>query len=125
MARIVDGAASPLFTPLEFPAGLPLKALAKAGLSGQLVAAISHAPAGKCVSWGIPFQIGKVVLLQEKADPVTVPLGPIKAPFLIFLHTSDVRSMERSEDGFVTSPGGRGRLGEHAAEYVILYADGT
>ncbi|MBI5722419.1 MAG: CehA/McbA family metallohydrolase [Planctomycetes bacterium] len=125
MAKVIDGAASALFTPLAFGGKLAIKALAKAGVSEQMAKALKHAPAGGCVSWGIPFRIAKAVLIREKDKPVTVPLKPTKAPYLIFLHTSDARPMETNAGGFTTSHGGPGRLGEHAADYVILYADGT
>jgi hypothetical protein len=74
------------------------------------------------VAWGIPFRIGSVVSLHER--PVTCKLARLRAPWLIFLHTSDVRPIEPNADGFIKPMRGAGRLGEHAADYVIVYADG-
>jgi hypothetical protein len=75
------------------------------------------------VGWGIPFRIGKVVVLNRKQ--VTVKLDPFTAGWLVFMHTSDLRRQETDESGFPTGKTGIGHLAEHAANYVIVYADGT
>jgi hypothetical protein len=41
------------------------------------------------------------------------------------MHTSDVRQVEPGPGGFFSPMRGQGQLAEHAADYVILYADGT
>jgi hypothetical protein len=83
---------------------------------------VEHAPRGECVAWGIPFRIGSLVCLHERA--VACKLPRLRTPWLVFLHTSDVRSIEPNADGFITPMRGAGRLGEHAADYVIVYSDG-
>jgi hypothetical protein len=83
---------------------------------------IEHAPRGECVAWGIPFRIGSVVCLRDQ--PVTRTVPRLRAPWLVFLHTSDERPLEPNTDGFITPMRGAGQLGEHAADYVIVYADG-
>ncbi|MCP4515965.1 MAG: hypothetical protein GY824_12155, partial [Delftia sp.] len=113
-----DGPISPLFTPLALQGNTTLAALADAGVSDEMAAALEHAPSGDCVAWGIPFTIGDVLLLAEQA--VSVALEPTEAQWLVFMHTSDLRKPE---------PGapmrGQGQLAEHAADYIVLYADGT
>lgn len=85
---------------------------------------VALAPRGACVSWAIPFQIGRPVVLKDVT--VTEPRPRLKAEWLVFLHTSDVRTPERDEHGFIKPPmRGNGFLGEHAADYVVVYAGGT
>jgi hypothetical protein len=119
-----------LFWPLHLKGGLPLSELT--GLSEEMSAARQHAPGGECVSWGIPFTIEQVVLVQHEA--VTVNLHPTTARWLVFLHTSDVRKIEPGPDRFWSptpalaagaSVRGEGQLAEHAADYVMLYQDGA
>ena len=63
--------------------------------------------------------------LLIKDAPVSVEVGPVKANWLVFLHTTDVEPLEWNPDGFVRPTSGHGRLGEHLADYVIGYADGS
>jgi hypothetical protein len=115
---IKDGPTSPLFTPLAFQGNTSLTALAGAGVSPEMAAALEHAPSGDCVCWGIPFNVGDVLLLADQA--VSITLEPVEAQWLVFMHTSDLRQAR---------PGapvrGEGQLAEHAANYTVLYADGT
>ncbi len=122
MSSFQDGPSSPLFSPLPFKGSVPVSQLAEAGLSDEMVAALEHAPWGACVAWGIPFEIGDVVALKH--EPVTIDLKPTKARWLVFMHTSDIRPFEPGAGGFISPMRGRGQLAEHAADYVILYADG-
>jgi hypothetical protein len=85
--------------------------------------AAEHAPSGACVGWGIPFRIGRPVLLRK--DTVSVKLPKVRAQWLVFAHTSDARDLNMYEHGLPKEKTGLGRLGEHAADYVVLYADGT
>ena len=41
------------------------------------------------------------------------------------MHTSDVRPDKPNEHGFISPMHGIGKLGEHAADYVFVYADGS
>jgi hypothetical protein len=41
------------------------------------------------------------------------------------MHTSDLRPVEPDRNGFFSPMRGEGQLGEHAADYVMLYEDGT
>jgi hypothetical protein len=96
--------------------------LGEAGVSDEMAAALEHAPTGACVSWGIPFEIEDVVLITDQ--PVSVDLTPTAARWFVFMHTSDQRPSEPGSSGFISPMRGRGQLAEHAADYVMLYADG-
>lgn len=73
--------------------------------------------------WGIPFQ-GSILRIQNK--PISVSIRKTKAPWLIFLHNSQVAPLAENAHGFLQSTSkGRMRLGEPVARYVICYADGT
>ena len=123
MPNSIDGPASPLFTPLSFPGNLTLDDLPAVGVSETMASALDRAPSGACVCWGIPFQVEKVLLLDDR--PVTITLKAVQAQWLVFMHTSDIfpENTLDGEAGFTLH--GKGRLNEHAADYVVLYADGT
>lgn len=118
-----DGPASPNFVPVTFAGTVSPDALAGAGVSAEMMAAAGHAPRGAGVAWGIPFEIGDVIVVA--GEPVTVTVPPTRAQWLVFLHTSDVRPVEPGPGGFISPMRGAGRLNEHAADYVVLYDDGT
>jgi hypothetical protein len=118
-----DGPVSPLFAPLALKGNTTLSGLADAGVSDEMSAALEHAPSGDCVAWGIPFEIGDVVLLADQ--PVSVELDPTLTQWLVFMHTSDLRQVEAGPGGLFAPMRGEGQLAEHAADYVMLYADGT
>jgi hypothetical protein len=88
-----------------------------------MAAAVGHAPSGSCVCWGIPFDVSKAVVLQSES--VTLRFDPVRAPWLVFMHTSEGRPLNEDQHGMPTVKSGLGRLGEQAADYVILYADGS
>lgn len=130
MITIHDGPASSRFTPLTFHGNADLGMLeadpalqARWGLSSEMTAALKDAPRGSCVSWGIPFEIGEVAVVAGEA--VDLSFSPTRARWLVFLHTSDVRPLEAGADGFIAASSGSGRLAEHAADYVVGYADGS
>ena len=122
MPSVTDGPRTSLFAPVALRGKVSLSKLA--GLvSDQMAAASEHAPTGDCVGWGIPFRVGKAIVVNEK--PVVVRLDGVRAPWLVFMHTSDLRPLERDERGFPRGKTGLGRLRERAADYVILYQDGS
>ena len=118
-----DGPKSSLFAALTLQGNMPLAALADIGISPEMAAGLDHAPRGAWVSWGIPFEIRDVVALADQT--VSVDLAPTTAPWLIFMHTSDMRPIQPGSSEFISPMRGEGRLGEHAADYVIVYADGN
>ncbi|UCC64324.1 MAG: hypothetical protein JSV36_04515, partial [Anaerolineae bacterium] len=123
MPSVQDGPISPLFVPLPFRGNVTLSELPGVGPSEEMSAALEHAPSGDCVAWGIPFAIGDVVVIRD--DAVSLELGPTQAGWLVFMHTSDLRPVEPGPGGFISPMRGQGQLAEHAADYVIRYADGT
>jgi hypothetical protein len=129
MTAIHDGPSSPHFAPLAFQGNARLSTLADAdaadrptGMSAEMAAALGHAPIGSCVSWGIPFEIDEAVLLLDR--PVSVEIVPSRARWLVFLHTLDVRPPLLGAGGSISPSPRSGRLGGHAADYVIRYAGG-
>ena len=124
MPSAIDGPSTSLFSPVRLRGNLRLSDLTSSrAVSKEMRAAAEQAPGGNCVAWGIPFTIGRAIVLKDK--PVSIKLGSLKAGWLVFMHTSDVRRVRTDENGFPTRKDGMGRLGEHAADYVVLYADGT
>ena len=121
--NVRDGPATHLFAPVPLKGNVALAELAKAGVSEKMSAALEHAPKGQCVSWGIPFDIGDVVVLADRA--VSVELDPTAARWLVFMHTSDLRPIAPGPGGLISPMRGEGQLTEHAADYVMLYQDGT
>lgn len=124
-----DGPVSPYFMPVQLnpvdsPRYISLQALAGTGLlTERMVNAVEHAPCGEVVGWGIPFNVQDVILVADV--PVTVAVNPLRASWLIFMHTSDFRPLETSEGGFISPMRGEGYLNEHAADYVLVYEDGS
>ncbi len=123
MASRHDGPASPQFEPLLFRGGTSWNGLQKAEVSRTLRDAAVAAPRGPCTAWGIPFEVKRPLLVQKES--LDVELEPTKAQWLVFLHTTDVEPLEWNEHGFVSPTSGAGRLGEHVADYVLVYTDGT
>ena len=120
MGALVDGPASPLFRPIRFRGTVAFGAKLAPMVSEEMASALAHAPRGDCVAWGIPFGVDRPVLIRDRAVPI--PLDGLRAPWIVILHTSDRRPREQDD---CPSPRGEGRLGEHAANYVFVYADGT
>ena len=123
MACVNDGPASALFAPLKFKGNTSFAKLSSAGASKAMVETTKCAPRGQCVFRGIPFKVGSPVFIKKRA--ATVKVQPTKAPWLVFMHTSDKRSTGINKDGFISPMRGEAQLGEHAADYVIGYEDGT
>jgi hypothetical protein len=123
MPNLKDGPNSDLFTPLPFKGNTTLAKLAEIGISAEMSAAVEHAPSGPCVSWGIHFEIGDVLAIDH--EPLSIELKPKVAQWLVFMHTSDRREAASAAGEFISPMRGEGQLGEHAADYVILYSDGT
>ena len=123
MKEMHDGPRTSRFRAVPLDGNETLKGLAKNKYAGSIREACAHAPRGACTGWGIPFDIGKVIVAQEHS--VTVPLDSLKTRWLVFMHTSDFNPPPRNKDGLVHPYHGEGRLGDPAADYVFCYADGT
>ncbi len=118
-----DGPASSLFTPIEIDGNIDLDALTVDQASPGMLAVTEHAHRGDSVAWGIPFRVRKALLVRDEA--VAVDITPTRASWFVFLHTSDTRPDEFNAHGFISPMRGAGKLGEHAADYVLHYEDGT
>ena len=123
MASQHDGPASPLFEPVLFRGTTSFSALASSEVPYGFKSSLSAAPTGPCTGWGIPFQVRRP--LVASGEPVSVELEPLRARWLVFMHTTDAEPLPRNEHGFTSPTHGNGRLNEHAADYVLVYADGT
>ena len=115
MAKRIDGPASPLFKPVSLGGNVALK---KGGpFPKDMVARVEHAPRGRCVCHGIPFRVGKAVLVPGTAtvravagrkgphQPVTIALGAIGVP------KADASALGSPHDGDPKSRRTSGRLG--------------
>lgn len=122
MRDVKDGPASPRFTTLALHGDTTIKTLGEQGVSKEMSEVLDQAPEGSCVSWGIPFEIGQVVLLKDRS--VSVVLEAVRTQWLLFLHTSDWMPMKPNEHGIIQAGSGPGHLGEHAADYIVVYEDG-
>ncbi len=121
--EVADGKKSPLFTPLSINSNIQISKWVQSEISSSMFMARDKMPGGSCISWGIPFEIEDPVLIKNK--PVSVPVDPFKAPWLVFNHTSDTRPMNTNSNGFTSPMQCLGHLGEHAADYIIQYSDNT
>ena len=118
-----DGPKSPLFVPVPLKGNITFAGLAKANVSREMIEQAPHAPTGTLCSWGIAFKIGRVVLVADK--PLTVKVNPLKTRWLVFMHACDLRAYKPGQGGIISPYRGFSRLGEHAASYVVVYADGS
>lgn len=123
MPMTKDGPASPLFRPLQLSSTQSLNRPDATNVSDELLAAIKHAPVGSCVGWGIPFEVGERIVVAH--EDVEFDVEPVRARWLVFMHTLDQRPVQSMPGGIVSPMRGQGQLGEQAADYVILYDDGT
>jgi hypothetical protein len=121
---LYDGPASPLYEKILFNGNSAFSSLGNA-LSETMAAAVDQAPVGEGTAWGIPFHIPESPILL-KADSFGLQITPVRANYLVFLHTSDLINLKDKDGKAYTLPfKGRGQLNEEVAEYIILYADGT
>jgi hypothetical protein len=123
MPSFIDGPSTRKFTPLILQGNTTLQQLSNLPISAPMRDALPNAPTGQCVGWGIPFSIDSVVALHDRV--IDMPFEAVTSRWLVFLHTSDSRPVNPSKGRFIPASSGRGRLAEHAANYVIRYADGS
>lgn len=122
--EIKDGPVSPCFTPLPFTGNLRFEELqTHRGLSEKMQAAAKSAPSGSCVAWGIPFEVGDLLLLVDQ--PAAVEVSPVQAGWLVFMHTYDRRPPEYRGFDYMSPTAGNGTLNRHLADYAVLYEDGS
>ena len=122
MAPLIDGPVSRDFKPLAFRGNADFSRLGRAGVSPRMTELGRQAPRGACVAWGLPFQVDRPLVAAK--GPVTVKLPATRAPWLVVLHAADFYLLPTTGDGFIRPMRGEGGLGDTAARYVWLYADG-
>ncbi len=129
MAHRVDGPVSPCFFPVQLPGELRFEDLTTAlGISERMAQAAKQAARGELVAWGIPFQADHPILINEDTVSILVD-PPLNTGWLVFLHTSD--GVQKDDLKMTVEDAGRGafrgegRLNELAANYVIIYEDGS
>jgi len=118
-----DGPASPLFRPVAFRGTVDPLRLPADLVSKELSDASKKAPSGACVFRGIPFRVGRAALVAR--SPVVIRFRPVRAPWLVFLHASDIVPLDQDSSGFIRASTGYGRLGQHAADYVMIRRGGS
>jgi hypothetical protein len=123
MSHSLDGPKSPHFTPLPFTGNIAFDRLDASLVSARMVKVASHAARGDCTGWGIPFSVNVPAVLVK--DPIHIQFTPFTARQLVFMHTSDVRPDPYNPHGFISPTRGHGQLGELAAHYTVIYADGS
>ncbi len=118
-----DTPVSALFQPTPFKGTTSFRRLQSASVSRILKQSVTMAPRGTCSAWGIPFEIKRPLLVKD--TPVTVDMDQLRTQWLVFMHTTDLARVDWNQHGFIDASPGAGRLGEHVANYVITYSDGS
>ncbi len=111
------------FSPIALKGNTSFEELAKADVSDTMRWAAPKALRGSVVLWGMPFRIDRPLLLRDR--PVLEQTSGLRAEWLVFHHTADVKPLRADDNGFIRPMQGEGYLGEHIADYVIMFADGT
>lgn len=63
-----------------------------AALSPKIAPPLLTAHSGSCFCWAIAIEVGEALVIRE--GPVGVEMQPLKASWLAFLHTLDIRPLE-------------------------------
>jgi hypothetical protein len=115
---------SPLFQAISIQGNVSLAGLEKSGLPADMARNLAKkTPQGACGFRGIPFILNK--LAAAKDHPLEISFKPVKASWLVFLHTADLKPDPYDAQGFIPHSAGHGRLAEPAAAYLVRYQDGT
>jgi len=121
--ELYDGPQSPLFNTISINGNISVSNLTDSIVSNRMTEAASAAPNGNGIAWGIPFTIGSKVL-HLKNEVININVAPFSGKWLVFLHTSDQITLPQNDEGLYEKPfKGNGHLGEHIANYVIIYTD--
>ena len=121
---LFDGPESPMFKIVPLQGNHEFSAM-KNLLTREMADAVDHAPSGRGVAWGIPFEIpDKGIIIKDRAYSYNA--APFISNWLVFLHTSDWNpDWEVNKIGQNKPVKGWGQLNEHVADYHIIYKDGT
>ena len=131
MPKIIDSKPSSEFTPISLVsiynrngAGFTGDELANDRLQGRNLALT-----GENVIRGIPFHLGSEEgnnVLFVKDHEATLELDePVTCRYLVLIHTAVSKRDEPDEDGINRPARGRIILGDKAADYQLLYEDGS
>lgn len=119
-----DGPSNALFNSLPFHGNTTMGRLLGANISDLMKKNLKFSPQNECIAWGIPFKLNEILLVEENTESIF--LNPIKTKCLVIMHTTDLDPLECDSHGFVLPPvRGEGRLGEHVADYIFMFNDGT
>ena len=124
MKTLNDGKQSPLFKSIPIKGNTNLEEILKIEMPDLIKGIVrNEMPNGSCVCWGIPFEVGDPLWIKK--EPIEVSFSPVKAPWLVFLHTAFPQNRPLNSSGFYQASLGPKELGEHEADYGIVYQDGT
>jgi len=97
---------------------------AKCGASKTLEDLLTHLPKGDCTYWGIPFHAMEPVIIGEGSAEFTLDGGGKGCPYLVFMHTADIKEPVSNADGFIKPVSGNPMLGDAIGKYVLKTASG-
>ncbi len=124
MPAVIDGPASPHFSPLSIEGNLTVADLKTLDIPDGMKNSAEFCPSGSCVCWGIPFQLGDPTWIDTQ--PISISLDNVKAPWLVVMHTvTNHASLVPTSSGIMPAYRGWGQLGDHIADYIFLYADNS
>jgi hypothetical protein len=118
----IDGPASTHFRPVSIGGRHRISNLPVSQVSAEMARVGRHIPTGNWVSWGIPFEVNRALVISNRTEELKI--DAVRTRWLIFLHTSDLRPDEKNKHGFISPMRGIGKQGEHAANYSFRYEDG-
>ena len=119
MKEYKDGPRSSYFFPLSINGVAGMAGLVTQGVSPEMADAAQAAPVGDVVGWGIPFEIGDLIILCDQS--VSIDIKPTMARWLVFMHTSDRRAASPNPSGIIAPMRGEGQLGEHADQCTVVF----
>jgi hypothetical protein len=131
MQNIIDSVPSPEFIPVSLARGYnrSCAGLSKKELGVETLTGDDLSLEGRNVIRGIPFDLGSadgnnVIFLKD--EPVTVVFDrPVKCNYMVFIHTAVRKRAAPGRDGITHPSRGRVLLGDKAADYQLLYDDGS
>ncbi|MBD3184516.1 hypothetical protein GF312_19690 [Candidatus Poribacteria bacterium] len=131
MPNIIDSVPSPEFTPVSLSNIYNINGLefSSEKLGDERLAEKDLSLTGNNVIRGIPFHLGEedknnIVFIKDKEVKLELK-SPIKCKYLVFIHTAFPKRDNPDEDGITSPSRGRIILGDKAADYQLLYEDGT
>lgn len=101
-----------------------------AGWHPEIGAELTAMPAGQQSFWGIPFDLGSAegncwLVLEHIGEGPTIPLSATASYLLIAHFCNQSHDPEREMQPADYGVGDITRPGEHLADYILVYADGS